>query len=292
MDEVSNKIRAYKPDITDSSLKLYIKNISNLYFNVFDEIEFDVNKFNRFKRVEKYIDTHYDNTHTRRNLYINIVVLLRAYKFKKSLIQRYYNKWKELNDSISQSYNNNEKSEHDKQNEITWPDVLNVKQTLKHLYEHAPTHDNLQNYLILCLYTDIPPLRLVYASVDYEDKGDNNYVDVDKKHLILRQYKTKSKYGIKTYELSDDIISLIKQKQQYGYDYLLVNGLKKMSNVNLNRTLNRLFKEHLNKDKNVGVNMLRKAFINHHFKYDENKSKIAHMMNHSPGMQSSVYTKK
>ena len=292
MEEVTQKIRLYKPEITKSSLDLYVKNIKNLYFNIFDEIKFDIKKFNKFKRIEKYIEKHYNNNHTKRNLYINVVILLSAFKSRKSLIQRYYFKWKDLNSSITESYNNNEKSESDKQNEIKWGDVLHVKELLKNIYNEKKTEDNIQNYLILCLYTEIPPLRLVYASVDYNDIGDNNYIDIEKKKLILRQYKTKSKYGIKEYELSDNIIDLINEKQKYGFEYLLVNNKQKMSNIYLNRKLNRVFKQHLDRNKNVGVNILRKAFIEHHFGYDPNKKKIAAMMNHSPGMQQSVYTKK
>ena len=67
-------------------------------------------------------------------------------------------------------------------------------------------------YLVAFLYTKLPPLcQEEWIGAAFSDNGTNNYLDIDKKILVLRNYKTKRQYGKRVISIPDSLIITIKK---------------------------------------------------------------------------------
>jgi len=62
--------------------------------------------------------------------------------------------------------------------------------------------------LLLCMYTMIPPQRNDFYDVSFDGSTDN-HIDLDKKVLVMRNYKTHSRYGDRYIDLPDELIDEI-----------------------------------------------------------------------------------
>lgn len=83
---------------------------------------------------------------------------------------------------------------------VEWPTVIAAR---KHLKESASSLWVSQDYIIYCLYTLAPPLRLDYARMrivhsvgDLSGCSENALVWDENPRFILREYKTAAKYGV------------------------------------------------------------------------------------------------
>ena len=151
-------------------------------------------------------------------------------------------------------------------------------------------------YLILCLYTYLPPLRSqdfigtkVYKKVknpiDHE-----NYVDISKKILVVHNHKTMKSKGTRLVPLPDELIKIIKKFQKKAPSpYLLPQATdlqKPMKTVALTNTLARII------GKKVGCQMLRKMFVSELIAKKPTKNerkKVADIMGHSLSTQRTTY---
>jgi hypothetical protein len=183
--------------------------------------------------------------------------------------------------------------------------------------KNKTTFLNLQQILIMRLYSDIPPRRLDYQNMtimDYKDYSNPAF----KKHIRSRNlwvyHKQKSKgsffsFGValpktQAYVKDDDdaviwecpkqiqkLIYLLRTHQ--GEKSLLYNTkLKAINKSSLSKLISKAFKNAFNK--NVGSSMLRKIYDSNKFKNDvplEERIKIARMMNHSIMVSMTHYTK-
>lgn len=117
----------------------------------------------------------------------------------------------------------------------------------------------LQNLVILSVYTQIPPRRLLdYTSFKLRniDKANDNYME--KRTFVFNQYKTAKKYKQQTVEIPQRLRNLIlKWESKHDNDYLLFDESgKPLSPPRLTLKLNKIFG-----GKKISVNMLRHIFI-------------------------------
>jgi hypothetical protein len=83
---------------------------------------------------------------------------------------------------------------------VEWPKVIAARKLLK---ESSSSLWELQDYIIYCLYTLTPPLRLDYARTrivfsvaELSGCSENALVWDSNPRFILREYKTAAKYGV------------------------------------------------------------------------------------------------
>jgi hypothetical protein len=131
----------------------------------------------------------------------SVNAILSVYKYSPDLKcanQAKYAKFKKFFEEVSaemtERYDNNEPSERQKEAYMPYAEVIRKRDALDH---------KSIEYLILCLYTMIPPLRADFGNVrimksepkeDAKNKG--NYLVVKKSYmrLVLNEFKSKSKH--------------------------------------------------------------------------------------------------
>jgi hypothetical protein len=234
------------------------------------------------------------------------------------------NKYKIINITLSKIYEFNQKTNKlsplEKTKFINYDELLKIRQELYNDWENEYENTPLNKYknpklriknikaLLLSFYLLFPPLRLeafklkvIKDEKDYKKNDASIYIK--DKNIIIIYLNTKKK-GHKPiiYNLNDDVIKSFSQKnvnllilniyeslEDYPREYLFINsnneeytedGLKKML-------------KDITKDKNIGVNSLRSAYVSHYFN-KLNKlqlERVAFLMRSSVGTLQNHYLK-
>jgi len=283
MMKLAEQLQSQK-DITESSANAYIQRLYTLNNKrPFKNLAFLRNKEDVLARLEPYAETTY------RNMLGAITSVLSLYQNKPSYKSLYQFYSKLLNDKHDeareyQSKYSNHKTEKQAKNWITWDEVLERKKELKTRVEYfcnkksitPEQKDILLQFLILSLYTDIPPRRnqdyqLLYLVKNADDKPtDKNYLAIDNKTLYFNKYKTSKKYGQVKIDITDNeplryalrcyLAHHPHNKGKKGKNFitpLLVNpdGTPLSSVNSITRILNKIF------HKKVGSSMLRHIYL-------------------------------
>lgn len=158
------------------------------------------------------------------NVYLTaiIVYLKSCDPVNMKLLNQYHDIHEQNHAVISQSYKRSAFTDSQQINKVTWDDLVKHRDSLK---EYLHDKNSIYSYLLLCLNTKIPPKRNDWADVLVMGEGHSdveNYVNdhrsitanfyvLDKKQLVLNNYKTKKTYGTKRVtipdELHDDIVT-------------------------------------------------------------------------------------
>jgi len=269
MDKIKSQIRNYKPNLSESSLNLYIAKLKRFMQNG----KFDIKIFNNTDNIFKHLD-EYPNISTRKSILTSIVVALQAQKKpNKKLIEKYQEEMmKYLNQEQSQVF---KQEKNDKQKE-RWIEMDDFVETINKVGEEIKDqgimkkkelnnteYQLLQDYIILRLFhdyswrNDIASIHVVNSENNL-DENKNYLVVGDEYKIILQNYKTKKKYGKKEYVLNKNLKRLVKKLLKYndsGYLLLNKNRKGKMSRNNLTLHLNRIFIKHTGKK--IGSSLLR-----------------------------------
>jgi len=142
--------------------------------------------------------------------------------------------------------------------------------------------DAIQDYIIACLYTMIPPRRLLdYTEFKIRDidSEKDNYMSGDK--FVFNVYKTAKKYQRQEVSIPKSLRMLIqKWTSLHDHDYLLFDTKtgNKLSSPVLNKKLNDIF--------GVSVNLLRSIYISD--KIDMPKMKEIQQMASDMGTSSNM----
>jgi len=252
-------------------------------------------------RISKYAES------TSRALYATALSALSLYKDKFGKYYSFYlDKVKTKSTEFREQESKHEKSDKQKENWIEWSEVIRIRDELKTEVDKFKKkidnaeYDKLLQYVILALYTEIPPRR----NKDYLDlyivkkfkEGDDtkNYLDLTAKKLIFYTYKTSKKYGMQQVDVPESLMAIVNLYLKYHPIWKTASNRKEpvkflvtfdgtpISTVNyITRTLNKIFK------KKVSSSMLRHIYLSDRFKDDTNeRQKVAAEMGHSMGQQS------
>lgn len=326
MDFQSNQfeiIKKYKPDIKDSSINAYLNTIKKISRELFNSDKYSLKYFKDTDTIIEYLES-IPVIATRKNITTAIIVVLKANLHSTSdpenknkieqLLPIYTNYHKDLAVKQNDSYLDNKKTEKEENNWITQKEIFDkieelhkklgnlTKKTVQFKGNKRTYVDTFQMYLVLNLYTMIPPIRNDFANLEiidseiYSDKI--NYINLKTKELILTNYKTVKSYGVKKLPLPDDLIKLIEKYIKVRTTYLgesktlLINttNLEPMKPNGLTKYLNKIFAP-----KKVSTTLLRKSYISFKYPVDHTmreREQDSIFMGHSVGMASSVYSKK
>lgn len=311
----------------------------NNYQSVLKRIAKD---FNRKVITENFINQNIDDilnyyknaSHSKQISILTVLLLVLSPKEKKKPSKRnkpIYDKVNSLLIKKNNDYNETKQKQiKTPKEESNWIELDTIKAFIKDnekqyikTYKSMPSkanYLNLQKFLILRLYTDIPPRRLDYADMIYRPLADfenlssdelkrNNYFalpntnrsNIKKKGIFFfGSDNTKSKDksvgdGVRI-EIPDGIMKLINLiRYNVMFDrYLLYNTkMLKLNKNSLSKLIQSIFMEFFHKK--VGASMLRKIYISDYFKNDIpllERKRIAQIMNHSIGVSMGHYTKK
>jgi len=259
MDEIKNRLRENRSNLSESSLNTYTSTLKNLFYRIYENEQFDINKFNDTKNILKYLEKVEPNK--RKSILSSLYVL--------TLNKDYQN---QMNNDIS-SYNENIKMEiKDPKQEQYWI----TKEELDNIYQREKSKalfllkkknltqedlNEIQNYILLSLYTLIPPRR----STDYTEmkikniSPEDNYME--KNEFVFNKYKTSKFYNQQQEKIPKELMTILKKWLKINQtDYLLFDSKGgKMTPSKLTRKLNKIF------DKNISTSALRHFYISNKY---------------------------
>ena len=295
--------------LAESSINYYLRNLRKLNDDKeIKNLSFLANK----EKINKFIESKKPNT--QRNYYITIVSVLGTDDKKKALKTYYTNYMDKMNKDLKEKESKNEKSETQKKN---WMDQENINKIYNNLKESVDKfknekeisdnkYDTLIKYVILSLYTLVPPRRnkdylkcfMVKNTPEKELDEDYNYIDLTNKQFIFNNFKTKKKEGQKKIDIPDDLMNVLKIYEKF---HPLIDGNEKKYEVpllvkydgepyeadnSITYILNSIF------HKKIGSSMLRHIYLSS--KYGDTikeQEKDSNFMSHSLETQK-VYVKK
>ena len=254
--------------LSNSSIALYIKILRQLNGNKsIQNLKFLSDPLIILDKIKDYKDT------TQRNIIISIVSILKTLK-KDLLYKKYYDimieRTKLINDKPK-----NEKTESQKNNWMTWNDILDVYSNLKNKIKLSrklseEQYNNLLDYVILSLYVLIPPRRnqdyLIMNITNKPEGNKNNFLDLKKQQFIFNVYKTAKKDGQLILSIPKDLLDILKVYIKYhplkmdlkkqDIPFLVYFNGSPLKSVNaITRILNKIF------NKKIGASMLRHIYL-------------------------------
>lgn len=297
MLNLANELKA-KKELSESTAAGYVNLLRNLHDGLpFTNLAWLRKKDDIDTKLSRYAEA------TQKTMIATIVSVLSLVKDKpvyKAVHRHYSEKLAELTKEDREK-NQNEKTQKQTDNWISWEDVMKKKKALLDLcatYKKTKMitpsmWENLLQLTILSLYTDIPPRRNqdyqdLYVVHKYDDskEKDRNYYDVAGQRFIFHKYKTAKKYGTQIVDLKE-YPDLIETLACYLKFHPLAGGKKgefrllvhsdgsPLSAVNaVTRILNKIF------GKKIGSSMLRHIYLSDKYDIDEMKED-AEKMGHS-----------
>lgn len=304
--------------VKDSSILDYLRNIKKISKELFETDKPTVSYFADYDSVAEYMDG-ISNPFSRKMMATSIIVLIETSKIKKEVKDKYREYQKKLAMYNDRVYRENEKSPKEETNWISRQEIQEVidaslsKARDSTKFTNRQQADFFQQYLVLNLYFQLPPIRNDYANVKVineevkEKKGgeicgidkDFNYVNFFDNTLYLCVYKTAKFYGTQKIPIPENLLAIIKEyevvkkeKLKYTGDFMLVNttNLTKMTSNTLTKYLNKIFKP-----KKVSTTILRKVYLSEKYPISHSMREMemdAKCMGHDILTARKIYTKK
>lgn len=298
--------------LSDSSIDMYMSNLIRLNKDKsFNNLSFLKDK----EFIDDYLN-QYQSVETKLN-YIKSATAalktLRASPLYKTTIDYFKNHMAELSMEKDRNKSNDLKPR-EKENWLSWDNIIthrdkvlleeikphmNSKTITKHMFEA------IKDYVLLCLYTMIPPRRnrdfincfiLLKDNVPEKDIQDINTIDMVNDELVFRDYKTKAHHGIQKVDLPQDLKDVLtmyikhhpemKGTKKPNMIRLLVNytGTPCTAENYITKKLNSIFQ------RKISSTMLRHIYLTEKygdawFKKLHEMEKDAQAMGHTPEMQ-------
>lgn len=267
---LEDHIREQRPTLSAPTVRTYASMVLNLYLRMLggDSIP-RVVKTNELvtyftDKYKEVMEALKDVPYNRRKTVL--ASLLAVVPKKSEAMEKYREQMIADADKYNSEQRKQKKSPQQEDNWISQEDVIRRLQELEKSTKHLFTKQNLdmnelqqlQNYVILALYTMIPPRRIldfIKFKLRDIDKATDNYMIGNK--FVFNTYKTKDKYGQQVVNIPVRLRNIIqKWAKKHDNDYLLFSERNTpLPQSRLTQKLNKIF------GKNISVNMLRHIFI-------------------------------
>ena len=279
MDELIGKMKA--KGLAESSIATYIRNLRTLNGSCdFRTLGF----LTKTQTIEDMLSTYSQNTaKTMLGSIVSVLAFVKDSPYYRKSYAHYHRRMAEEMEK-SKSRDTGEKTDKQKQNWVSWEDVLATAKRLGSEKRHL-------DWLVLSLYTEIPPRRNKDFFDMWVSEGDGtdqtrNYCVLEKGRpikFVFHCYKTAKGMGSQTIPIPDKLADIILLNNPRVGEKLLP-----FQNENgITRTLNRIF------DKNIGASMLRHIYLSS--KYGDRRDEMAEdarLMGHSIQQQQTTYTQR
>jgi len=273
MEKIKEFISEKRSTLSKSSVNTYASILKNLYKKVFDDTEYNLNKFEKTEPVLEHLKDMPPNK--RKTILSALVVITNEKPYRDLMMEdvRDYNK----------EIDTQTKTETQKENWITGDGIQEIYSELKTnadaLYKKkslTPSDlQQIQNYVIVSLLGGmyIPPRRskdFVDFRIKDIDKSKHNFLE--KNRLIFNSYKTAKTYGQQTLDVPKELKSILtKWIKVNPTQYLLFDqNMNQLSSVKLAQRMNRIF------GKKISVNQMRHTYLSDKYaKTSEESKKLA-----------------
>jgi hypothetical protein len=296
--------------ITESSANQYVQTLYSLHGKTpFSNLSWLKNTAEIDEKLATFAPS------TQKGYTTAIVSVLSLFKDKPSFKKTYNHYHEKMMNSEKEEDKPAGKTKKQEDNWLTWEEVQNKKNELREAVLKFATnkhispsqYDTLLRYVVLSLYTDVPPRRNqdfmdMYVVKKYSDDlpTDKNYLDnVNNPHqMIFNKYKTAKTYGQQKVDvpntssqpLGDALLLLLRHhplrsQKTKEFKLLVAHDGSALNSVNaITRLLNKIF------GKKVGSSLLRHIYITSKYgDVKDEQEKDAQMMGHSVREQQDTY---
>jgi hypothetical protein len=293
LEKIYSNLRKQK--LKDSTITTNIRNLKRITTNIFNKTieEFTIKELQDYQKIFEYVDNDELCCASMKNKILNTVInISKCFKFPEEIFEIYKNKFNELSKKYLNDRQLGKPYQKELDNLITFDEIKKIRDSYKPKLteEYKPKIDI--PYLLLCLYTYMPPLRCQdwYSSKVFNGKSEfENYLNLKNRILTITNYKTMKRYGKREIELPIRLINIIKKfHKKSGSEWLLperdIN--KHITDANCTHLLQKIL------NKKVSCHMLRKIYISD--KINENTpivkmKELAKIMAHSLSSQQLTY---
>lgn len=185
-----------------------------------------------------------------------------------------------------------EMSEREKKLFVRWPKILAAREKLR---VNVADFWDMQEYVIFCLYTLAPPVRLDYSPMEVVEtaeeatKSKNNCLVTAGPtwKFIFRNFKTQSKYGVVTLDVPAALQEVLEEWVALNPSGWLLCDKKgePLREKYLGIQIQDVMRKAVGKP--IGVSLLRHIYISHQRRGEKSyldQQKMAQAQMHSPGM--------
>ena len=265
MEELINRLKKNRPNLSSTSIKTYTSILGNLYKKM--EGKGDIYDFLK-NNIDKIVEHLAEERPNLRKTKMAVLVSLFGEDVPTG-------KLREIMLEDANEYNASLRTQqmNEKQKE-NWLSVEEIREIYKKLYKKTSPflkkqsvskkeYSELLELVLLSLYTLIPPRRSQdFCDMKirgYNEETDNYY---DGKQFVFHRYKTAKQYGKQTVKPTPRLRNILNKWILLNpHDYLLASfDGHKMSVSRMTLLLNKIF------EKNVSTTMLRHIFIQEQLK--------------------------
>ena len=270
MSSLREYIKKKRPTLSDSSLTTYTSVLRSLYKKVYGNEEIDFDKYEDTDKILNHLKDLPPNK--RKTILSALVIITDNKKYRDQMLEDV----RDYNHEISKQ----EKSDTQEENWVSQSEVREMFEELKKnanlIYKKTNKTSSdlqiLQNFIILALFTLIPPRRSK-DYVDFKTKNINKDTDnyMDKGKFVFNSYKTAKTYGRQEVAIPKELTTIINKWAKVNpTDYLLFDAnMNPLTAVKLNQRFNRIFD-----GKKIAVNALRHSYLTDKYADDMKKKKV------------------
>lgn len=236
--------------------------------------------------------------------YSAVLVALSIAKSHKALLEKYKPHTIIVRESIVEDRKSHEKNDKQKENIIPMNDVNSIKNKFKEEIDilnkkktlNEKEYEKYIQYVLLSLYTDIPPRRnqdYMYMVVVKKRPAvmdeTKNYLIMNEKKFVFNKYKTAKTHGDQEIDIPDSLMNILQAYFKYRPDMKKSNEVSLLLNYDgtetnkvnyITRMLNKAF------GKKIGASALRHIYLSDKYgEIQKEKEKDSEAMGHTVDMQ-------
>lgn len=284
-----------KKELKDTTIHVYISSIKRVIKEVFDGKLPELNDKEVQKEIIKYLYSDKVTMSSKKTIMNGLINCYTILKYDTSLLEE---EFKKIIRITSEERVYAKPTENELKHKKSLKKIILRRDVYKNLLKMEFKKEDLY-YLLLCLYTYLPPLRgqdyyntlLLYDCDELKEKNKDNYLCLNEKKIVLNDHKTVKIYGARSFELPNELIEVLtdfKKKSNSKWVICSTKGTK-LDHGNFYKLMTSAFGE------KISSSMMRKIYISEEIidkkiTADERK-KISYIMGHSVEQQELTYSK-
>jgi hypothetical protein len=304
--ELFDALREYKPELTDSSLRIYCLNLMHLASYYDKPLSPDL--FKDADAVRADLEELKYSTATLKNKLSSIIVYLRMKNKPDELIKKYVDMFESLSTKMSKEHATMNKTDKENNNWMTKDELIKYSNILKKELPKKPTTKSEMSkwmrYITLLIHINYP-LRNELADTEITTKINNNdpninYIQVKKDNVsaLIQAYKTKKTYKDIKFnfikEVADEIrtyykhLITFKKTNNINNDwFLMAKNNEKMTRNDFTHFMQSIFEP---LGKNISTTMIRKIIVSSLYPVEQMKE-LSKVMGHDVSTAMQYYAK-
>jgi hypothetical protein len=257
-------IKALKPNLSDNSIKTYSSLLRHLFITL--EIDEPINPSSiasYYKPIIFWVSSL--NPKKRKSIcsaclaFVDGTNTIAEQTFRQVVSSAFKEENKQEEDQ--------ELTRRQKDAYMSWVDIIARRDEMsKQISWLRPVREQIQDYVILCVYTYNPPRRcldycLMVNPSEVKSNVDDqvNYIDFESKVFIFNRYKTSKTYETQVVPIHDKLLDILQRWVNINHSKWLfhTNTLKPLTPDTMTKRLAKIMQK-----PGFGVNILRHAYVN------------------------------